>query len=169
MPPPRRRISPGSIGRRSIVVWIGFILIAALAIFMLTRPPAEGARPTTIGVSFNSFFRWIGELGPIVQIPIILLVFGSGRGHPAAADRIRPPARPFYFWLRLVACFVIPVLAFMLLRPYQNAVIYVLAIAVILGAILFCADYRARARARATSSSSIAVLGAGSRSCCSSA
>ena len=32
----------------------------------------------------------------------------------------------------------------MLLRPYQNAVIYVLAIAVILGAILFCADYRSR-------------------------
>ena len=50
---------------------------------------------------------------------------------------------------------MIPVLAFMLLRPYQNAVIYVLAIAVILGAHAVLRGLPRRARAPATSSSSI--------------
>jgi alpha-glucoside transport system permease protein len=127
-----------------IVVWIGFVLIAALAIFLVTRAPVEDARPTSLGVSLNSFFKWIGELGPIVQIPIILVVFGAVVGILLLLIEYAPRSGTFYFWLRLVACFVIPILAFMLLRPYQNAVIYVLAIAVLLGAILFYADYRSR-------------------------
>src|SRR3954453_18347824 len=127
-----------------IVVWIGFILIAALGFFMVTRPPVEDAPPVSLGVSFNSFFKWIGSLGPIVQIPIILVVFGIVVGILLLLIEYAPRHGTGYFWLRLVACFAIPVLAFLLLRPYQNAVVYVLAIAVLLGAILFYADYRAR-------------------------
>ncbi|KQR94167.1 ABC transporter permease [Microbacterium sp. Leaf347] len=55
-----------------------------------------------------------------------------------------PRAGRGYFWLRLAACFVLPVIAFMLLRPYQNAVLWVVGIALGLGALLFFADYRAR-------------------------
>jgi len=49
-----------------------------------------------------------------------------------------------YFIMRLVACLVIPVLAFLLLRPYANAVVYVVAIALLVGALLFFADFRSR-------------------------
>ena len=55
-----------------IVVTIGFILVAALFLFMVTRPPVEDARPTSLGFSFNSFFQWLGDMGPLVQIPIVL-------------------------------------------------------------------------------------------------
>lgn len=127
-----------------LVTTIGFILVAALFLFMVTRPPAEGARPTSLGFSFNSFFRWLGDMGPIVQIPVVLVVFGAVVGLVLLLIEYAPRPGRFYFWLRLVTCFAIPVLAFMLLRPYQNAVLYVLAIAVILGGILFWADYRAR-------------------------
>ncbi|WP_125133481.1 sugar ABC transporter permease [Microbacterium sp. 10M-3C3] len=110
---------------------------------MVTRAPVE-TRPTTLGFSLNSFFRWLGGLNPIVQIPIIVVVFGAVVGLILLLIEYAPRPGRGYFWLRLAACFLLPVLAFMLLRPYQNAVIYVLGIAVILGAVLFWADYRSR-------------------------
>ncbi|MFB9646950.1 carbohydrate ABC transporter permease [Microbacterium terregens] len=110
---------------------------------MVTRPPVE-ARPVSLGVSLNSFFRWLGDLGPLVQIPIVLIAFGAVVGLILLLIEYAPRSGRGYFWLRLIACFAIPVLAFMLLRPYQNAVIYVLGIAVILGALLFWVDYRSR-------------------------
>src|SRR5687768_15832728 len=127
-----------------IVVAIGFILVAALFLFMVTRPPAEDPRPVSLGFSFNSFFRWLGDLGPIVQIPIVLVVFAVVVGIILLLIEYAPRAGTGYFWLRVAACFLLPVIAFMLLRPYQGAVIYVVLIAVILGALLFYADLRAR-------------------------
>lgn len=123
---------------------IGFIAVLAIFLFMVTRPPMEDTRPTSLGFSLNSFFVWLGNLGPIVQIPVILIVFGALVGVILLLIEYAPRPGKFYFWLRLVTCFALPVLAFMLLRPYENAVLYVLAIAVILGGILFWADYRAR-------------------------
>ncbi len=127
-----------------IVVTIGLILIVALFLFMVTRPPSEDARPVSLGVSLNSFFTWIGQLGPIVQIPIIIVVFGLVVALILLLIEYAPRAGRGYFWLRLISCFAIPTIAFMLLRPYQNSIIYVIGIAVILGAILFYADYRSR-------------------------
>ncbi|WP_214466197.1 carbohydrate ABC transporter permease [Microbacterium flavescens] len=127
-----------------LVVAIGFVLVAALILFLVTRPPVEDARPTTIGFSLNSFFRWLGDLNPLIQIPVVLLVWFAVIGLILLLIEYAPRPGRFYFWLRLVTCFAIPVLAFMLLRPYQNAVIYVLAIAVVLGGLLFWADYRSR-------------------------
>lgn len=126
-----------------LVVVVALIVVAALFLFMVTRAPAD-TRPTTLGFSLNSFFRWLGGLGPIVQIPIVLIVFAAVVGLLLLLIEYAPRAGRGYFWLRLAACFLIPVIAFMLLRPYQNAVIYVLAIAVILGGALFYADYRSR-------------------------
>lgn len=127
-----------------IVVSIGFILIAALFLFMVTRPPVEDPRPVSLGFSFNSFFRWLGNLGPIVQIPIVLVVFAVVVGLILLLIEYAPRSGTGYFWLRVAACFLLPLIAFMLLRPYQGAVIYVVLIAVILGGILFYADLRAR-------------------------
>ncbi|WP_425486828.1 carbohydrate ABC transporter permease [Microbacterium rhizomatis] len=126
-----------------IVVAIALILIVALFLFMVTRPSAE-TKPTTLGFSLNSFFIWLGSMGPLVQIPVVLIVFGAVVGLILLLIEYAPRYGRGYFWLRLVACFAIPIIAFMLLRPYQNAVIYVLAIAVLLGGILFYADYRSQ-------------------------
>lgn len=127
-----------------LVTTIGFILLAALFLFMVTRPPVEDARPTTIGLSFNSFFRWLGDLNPILQIAVVLVVFFAVVGLILLLIEFAPRKGRGYFWLRLATCFLLPLLAFMMLRPYQNAVIYVVGIALILGALLFWADYRAR-------------------------
>ncbi|MGC5223955.1 carbohydrate ABC transporter permease [Micromonospora sp. DT81.3] len=138
----RGRNSARENSKTTIVVTIGLILIAALFIFMVTRPPTEDAPPTSLGFSLNSFFKWIGDLGPIVQIPIAVLAFGILVA--VILLLIEYAARPgrLYFWLRLAACFLLPTLAFMVLRPYQNAVLYVIAIALILGGLLFWVDYR---------------------------
>ena len=128
----------------AIVLVIAGVLIAALFLFMVTRPPVDGARPTSLGVSLNSFFQWLGGFGPLVQIPLVLIAFAIVVGLILLLIEYAPRSGRGYFWLRLIACFAIPVVAFMLLRPYQNAVIYVLAIAVILGGALFYADYRSR-------------------------
>ena len=125
------------------VVVIALIAAVALFLFMVTRAPAE-TKPTTIGVSLNSFFKTLGEMNPLVQIPLVLLAFGAVVALLLLLIEYAPRSGKRYFWVRLIACFAIPVIAFMLLRPYQNAVIYVLAIAVILGAVLFYADYRSR-------------------------
>ncbi|MDQ7879650.1 sugar ABC transporter permease [Microbacterium sp. QXD-8] len=143
-PPERGGKKPPSRTTTRLVVTIGFILIAALLIFLFLSPPAPDARPTSLGFSFNSFFQWIGNLGPIVQIPIVLLVFGVVVAVLLVLIEYAPRQGTGYFWLRLVSCFAIPLLAFMMLRPYQNAVIYVIPIALIAGGLLFYADYRAR-------------------------
>src|SRR6478736_5094649 len=143
-PPARGGRKPPSQRTTRLVVTIGFILIAALLIFLFLSPPAPDARPTSLGFSFNSFFQWIGNLGPILQIPVVLLIFAAVVAILLVLIEYAPRKGTGYFWLRLISCFAIPLLAFMMLRPYQNAVIYVIPIALIAGGLLFFADYRAR-------------------------
>jgi alpha-glucoside transport system permease protein len=143
-PPPRASGKKPSQTLTRAVVTVGFILIAALVIFMVTRPPSPDALPVSLGFSFNSFFVWIGGLGPLVQIPVVLVIFGVVVAALLILIEFAPRAGTGYFWLRLVACFLIPFLAFMLLRPYQNAAVYIIAIALISGFLLFWADLRAR-------------------------
>ncbi|WP_424980961.1 carbohydrate ABC transporter permease [Microbacterium sp. S308A+] len=118
--------------------------MAAIFIALLVSAPAPEPSPTSLGFSLRSFFVWIGGLSPLVQIPIILVVFGAVVGILLLLIEYAPRPGKGYFWLRLIASFAIPALAFMLLRPYQNAVLYVMAIALIAGGLLFFADYRAR-------------------------
>ena len=128
-----------------IIVAVAAVLIAALLVFMITRNPNDNALPTSLGFSLNSFFFWIGGLTPLLQIPIVVAVFVVVVGVILLLVEFAPRPGRGYFWLRVAACFVIPVFAAMLLRPYQNAVLYVVAIALLAGALLFFADYRARA------------------------
>jgi len=127
-----------------VVVAVGAILIVALVIFILVGGPQPDAKPVSLGFSFNSFFRWIGEMGPIVQIPLVLVIFAAVVGLLLLLIEYAPRHGTGYFWLRLVTSFAIPLLAFMMLRPYQNAVVYVVIIALITGGLLFYADHRAR-------------------------
>ncbi len=127
-----------------LVVAIALILAVALFIFMITRAArGDDARPRSASRSTASSSGWANSArssrsrsscwsSASSSACILLLI------------EYAPRAGRFYFWLRLAACFADPGLAFMLLRPYQNAVIYVLAIAVILGGVLFYADYRSR-------------------------
>ncbi|MBU4464699.1 MAG: sugar ABC transporter permease [Actinobacteria bacterium] len=130
--------------KTAIVAIVALVVAVSLFLFMVTRNPSPNAVPVSLGVSLNSFFTWLGAMGPLVQIPIVLVAFGAVVGLVLLLIEYAPRAGRGYFWLRLIACFAIPILAFMLLRPYQNAVIYVLGIAILLGAILFWVDYRSR-------------------------
>ncbi|MBS1696988.1 MAG: sugar ABC transporter permease [Actinobacteria bacterium] len=123
---------------------VGAILIIGVFIALLAGGPADNPKPTTLGFSLNSFFVWLGGLNPLLQIPLVLVVFAIVAGVLLVLIEYAPRHGKGYFWLRLVACFAIPVLAFMMLRPYQNAVVYVMIIALVAGGLLFFADYRAR-------------------------
>jgi len=128
-----------------IIVAVAAVLIAALLIFLVTAGPNDTAVPTSLGFSLNSFFVWIGGLTPLLQIPIVIAAFLVIVAVILVLVEFAPRRGTGYFWLRVAACFVIPIVAAMLLRPYQNAVLYVVAIALLAGALLFFADYRARA------------------------
>lgn len=140
---PSRRDGERTARGSRLILLVGAILVVALFVFLIVQTPRE-TKPTTIGFSLNSFFQWLGNQHQLVQIPIVLVVFGAVIGLLLLLIEFAPRPGRFYFWLRLVSCFAIPVIAFMLLRPYQNAVLYVLGIAVVLGAVLFLLDYRSR-------------------------
>ncbi|WP_336646419.1 carbohydrate ABC transporter permease [Microbacterium sp. USHLN186] len=128
-----------------VVVVAGFILIAALLFLLIISTPVEDPARIALGpMSLNTFFLWMGDLHPLLQIPVVLLVFGLVVGIVLVLIEYAPRPGRGYFIMRLVACLLIPVLAFMLLRPYSNAVLYVVAIALLSGALLFFADYRSR-------------------------
>ena len=135
---------PPSARTTRLVVAGAAAILAVVFILLITSPPNDDAKPVSLGFSLNSLFRWMGNLNPLVQIPIIIVIFGLVIALILVLIEYAPRSGNFYFWLRLAACFVIPVLAFMLLRPYQNALIWVLVIALVVGALLFFADYRSR-------------------------
>ncbi|MFK4760443.1 carbohydrate ABC transporter permease [Microbacterium sp. ZW T5_45] len=133
-------------GRRltQVVVAVGFIIVVALALLLVFTGSTEESGRVTIGFSLNSFFIFLGGLSPLLQIPIVLVAFGVVVAILLVLIEYAPRPGRGYFIMRLVACLVIPVLAFLLLRPYANAVLYVVAIALLVGALLFFADYRSR-------------------------
>ncbi|MEW1836064.1 sugar ABC transporter permease [Microbacterium sp. NPDC079995] len=127
-----------------IVVAVGFVLIVAVALLLAFTASSEESSRITIGFSLNSFFLWLGGLNPLVQIPVILVVFGIVVGIILVLIEFAPRPGRGYFIMRLAACLIIPLLAFLLLRPYANAVVYVVAIALLVGGLLFFADFRSR-------------------------
>lgn len=141
-PGPRHRFS----SRTSVLIGVGglVVILALLVLLLLSSPVDDPAKIVIPGVSLTAFFQWLGNMGPIVQIPIILIVFGAVVGILLLLIEYAPRPGKRYFWIRLVASFAIPVLALMMLRPYQNAFVYVLGIAIVAGGVLFWVDYRAR-------------------------
>ena len=139
---PRRAFSPRVTA--GIATGALAILLALVVLLLLSTPVEDPAKIVIPGVSLTAFFQWLGVMGPIVQIPIILVAFAAVVGVLLLLIEYAPRPGRVYFWIRLVACFAIPVLALLLLRPYANAFIYVLGIALVSGAALFVLDYRAR-------------------------
>ncbi len=133
-------------GRRTtrIVVIVGFVVVAALFFLLIFSAPVEDPVRTTIGFSLNSFFVALGGMHPLAQIPVFVAVFAVVVAILLVLIEYAPRPGRGYFIMRLVACLVIPLLAFLLLRPYQNAVLYVVAISLLVGGLLFFADYRSR-------------------------
>ncbi|MEU2204566.1 sugar ABC transporter permease [Microbacterium oleivorans] len=127
-----------------IVVAAGFALIVLLFFLLAFTASSEESARITIGFSLNSFFLWLGGLNPLIQIPVILVVFGIVVGIILVLIEFAPRPGRGYFIMRLAACLLIPLLAFLLLRPYANAVVYVVAIALLVGGLLFFADFRSR-------------------------
>lgn len=126
------------------VVIVGFVLVAALIFLLIFSAPVEDPSRITIGFSLNSFLVWMGGLNPLLQIPIVLAAFGLVVVLLLVLIEYAPRPGRRYFVMRLVACLLVPALAFLLLRPYSNAVFYVVAISLLVGALLFFADYRSR-------------------------
>ncbi|MBF9335932.1 sugar ABC transporter permease [Microbacterium lacticum] len=120
------------------------LMLALLVLLILSTPVEDPAKIVIPGFSLTALFQWLGAMNPLVQIPIILVIFAAVVGIILVLIEFAPRPGRVYFWTRLVACFAIPVLALMLLRPYQNAFIYVFGIAVLAGAVLFWLDYRSR-------------------------
>lgn len=141
-PPEQRRA--GSSRASVLIATGGLVVVLALVVLLLMSPGVDDPAKIVIpGVSLTAFFQWLGGMGPLVQIPIVLVVFGAVVGLLLLLIEYAPRPGKIYFWIRLVACFAIPVIALMLLRPYQNAFLYVIAIALVAGAVLFLVDYRA--------------------------
>ena len=132
-PGPRHRVS----SRTSVLIGVGglVVILARLVLLLLSSPVEDPAKIVIPGVSLTAFFQWLGNMGPIVQIPIILVVFGAVVGILLLLIEYAPRPGKRYFWIRLVASFAIPVLALMMLRPYQNAFVYVLSIAIVAGGV----------------------------------
>ncbi|MFG6403789.1 MULTISPECIES: carbohydrate ABC transporter permease [unclassified Microbacterium] len=148
-PPADKKPLPPANDRRAATIGaiVAAVVFLVAVVLLFIAPANDDAPPTSLGFSLNSFFVWIGNLNPLVQIPIAVLVFAVVVALILLVIEFAPRAGRGYFWLRLAICFGVPVLAFMLLRPYQNAVLYVVAIALALGALLFTLDYRSRAGA----------------------
>src|SRR5690606_15151622 len=128
-----------------ILIVAGFVLIAALLFLLIFSAPVEDPARIALGpLSLNTFFMWLGNMHPLLQIPVVIIAFGLVVAVLLVLIEYAPRPGKGYFIMRLVACLLIPVLAFMLLRPYSNAVLYVVAIALLSGALLFFADYRSR-------------------------
>lgn len=141
-PPPR--IKKTSSAATYGVVGAGLLLIVGLVVALIFSTPNPEAKPRTIGFSLNKFFQWLGDMNPLVQIPIIVLVFAAVVGLILLLIEYAPRRGPIYFWIRLIASFAIPFIAFMLLRPYSNALLYVIGISLLIGGVMFFADLRAR-------------------------
>lgn len=142
--PPGPRVKLSSRTTTLIAVGALVVVLVLFTLLLFSTPVDDPAKIVIPGVSLTAFFQWLGVMGPIVQIPIVLVVFGAVVGVLLLLIEYAPRAGRRYFWIRLIASFAIPVLALMLLRPYQNAFIYVLGIAIVAGGALFWLDYRAR-------------------------
>ncbi|CAD5991468.1 carbohydrate ABC transporter permease [Agreia sp. COWG] len=136
--------APKSARTTKLIVAGAAVVLAIVFVLLITSPPNDNAKPVSLGFSLNSMFKWLGNLNPLVQIPIILVIFGLVVALILLLIEYAPRSGKGYFYIRLAACFVIPILALMLLRPYQNALIWVLLIAIVVGALLFFADFRSR-------------------------
>ncbi|NIJ04085.1 carbohydrate ABC transporter permease [Frigoribacterium faeni] len=91
----------------------------------------------------SSFFQWLAGIPPLAQIPLILLAFAALVGVVLVFVEFAPRRGRLYTVLRLAVCVVVPVVVLLAFGLY-NSVIWVAAIAAVLGGALFLLDYRSK-------------------------
>jgi alpha-glucoside transport system permease protein len=91
----------------------------------------------------SSFFQWLAGVPPLAQIPLILLAFTALVGIVLVFVEFAPRRGARYTVLRLAVCVLVPVVLLLAFGLYQS-VIWVAAIAAVLGGGLFLLDYRSK-------------------------
>ncbi|UXN31703.1 hypothetical protein [Glutamicibacter sp. M10] len=91
----------------------------------------------------SEFFQWLAGVPPLGQIPIVLLVFGVLVFVILAFVELATKRGRAFTIVRLAAAVLVPVIILLILGLY-NSVMWVAAIAAVLGAILFFMDRRSR-------------------------
>jgi alpha-glucoside transport system permease protein len=91
----------------------------------------------------SSFFQWLAGIPPLAQIPLILLAFTALVGIVLVFVEFAPRRGTRYTVLRLAVCVLVPVVLLLAFGLYQS-VIWVAAIAAVLGGGLFLLDYRSK-------------------------
>ena len=76
---------------------VGAVVIVGVFIALIAGGPADNPRPTSLGFSLNSFFVWLGGLNPLLQIPLVLIVFGIIAGVLLVLIEYAPRAGKGYF------------------------------------------------------------------------
>lgn len=88
----------------------------------------------------SEFFAWLGQMPPLVQVPIIILTFVLVVAAILFFVEIAPRSGKLYTGIRLAVCVAVPALILILVGSYDWAVI----IAAVLGGLFFLLDFRSR-------------------------
>jgi len=91
----------------------------------------------------SSFFQWLAGIPPLAQIPLILVAFTALVAVVLVFVEFAPRRGPQYTIIRLAVCVVVPVVVLLAFGLY-NSVIWVAAVAAVLGGALFLLDYRSK-------------------------
>ncbi|PPG33933.1 sugar ABC transporter permease [Pseudoclavibacter sp. RFBG4] len=87
-----------------------------------------------------SFFTWLAQLPPLLQVPIVIIAFLAVVALIVYFVELAPRPGKKYTILRLVVCIAVPVALVFILGTYTWAAI----VAILLGALLFWFDQRSR-------------------------
>jgi alpha-glucoside transport system permease protein len=88
----------------------------------------------------SEFFAWLGQMPPLVQVPIIILAFVLVVAALLFFVEIAPRSGKLYTGIRLAVCIAAPALILILVGSYDWAVI----VAAVLGGLFFLLDFRSR-------------------------
>lgn len=91
----------------------------------------------------TAFFQWMATLSPLVQIPVVLVVFGVVVGVVLFFIELAPRPGRGYTIMRLVVAVAVPAIIVLVLGVYNSAA-WLVPVAAVLGAGLFLLDLRSR-------------------------
>jgi len=91
----------------------------------------------------TAFFTWLAGLPPLLQIPVIIAAFGVAVALVLFFIEVAPRSGTGYTIMRLAVAVLVPAVIVLALGVYNSAV-WLVALAAVLGGVLFLLDYRSR-------------------------
>ncbi|SDT32838.1 carbohydrate ABC transporter permease [Microterricola viridarii] len=88
----------------------------------------------------SAFFSWIASLPALLQVVVVVIAFGAVIALLIFLLEVAPRSGRKYTVIRLAACVLVPLLAFLFL----GSVLWAAAVAAVLGGVFFWLDYRSR-------------------------